>query len=289
MAILENNIIQLPPYAGFAHLANATYLQKRKYFCANQRYPRLLFKYKPINEQHLYDYIVASKLYLSSREQLNDPFDVQSTLIFPNNAQSRINYLKRISKENHLTHQERKRLSERLSSPAKIKLELEKSYTKELNLTGFHSFALSPTNLLMWSHYSQSHSGICLVFDTARDIDLFVRSLPVTYSSNFPIVDFSKEIKKDFIKDVFLTKADAWKYEDERRIFERNGAKKYLAFEPKALSGIILGCNIKDESIDSIKKLLEERKKKNQNEIKIYQAIKANSAFNVKIKSIKLF
>ncbi len=45
-----------------------------------------------------------------------------------------------------------------------------------------------PDDILLWSHYGNSHSGLCLEFDAAGHPDVFPRLRPVTYQEKYPII-----------------------------------------------------------------------------------------------------
>jgi hypothetical protein len=69
----------------------------------------------------------------------------------------------------------------------------------------------------------------------------------------------------------------------ERRIFDRGVARKYLAFNSKALFGIVLGANISQADKSMIYSLLEKRKDKGLSDMKVYQARCADSEYKLKI------
>ena len=88
---------------------------------------------------------------------------------------------------------------------------------------GILCFSRDFKNPLLWSHYSDNHKGVCLVFETDKKIgDDF---LEVDYKNEFidiP-VDFLGEHNQENDEKIVLkylaTKYDNWKYEDELRFF----------------------------------------------------------------------
>lgn len=46
---------------------------------------------------------------------------------------------------------------------------------------GVCCFSLDPKSILMWSHYSDNHKGVCLKFDRLKDMECFRGSYPVDY------------------------------------------------------------------------------------------------------------
>ena len=276
------NIYYMAPYERLEHLIGATHKTKRQYLW-RQGWPHHLYKYKPCNIQHLRSFVVDSLLYLSARSELNDPFDVKSVLHFTKEAIHPPNYYKQLFKDQDLTHTERKEIKNRLYSPEKIKNAIQTHLYEAIECTGFHSFTTKHRDLLMWSHYADGHRGVCLIFSTAHDVDIFIRALPVSYEKSLPVIEYSQSIGRDLVKKAFLTKAKPWKYEDERRIFCPKLAKKFLYFNPASLVGLILGAYISTENEVVIRGLVDERVTKGLPPLKIYRAFQSENEYRLRI------
>lgn len=271
------------PYARASHLIGASKQAKRKFLCVDNNWERLLFKYKKFDKKHLETFLVDSCLYMSDQGQLNDPFDIKSRIEFLNDELIRKEYLRHLFGQFKLTNKERRQIERRLESPEKIKRLLRLNLQKEISSVGVHSFASDAKSLLMWSHYADSHKGVCLVFDISEDINTFVCSLPVSYSKIYPTIRYHIGIGRELIQKAFLTKALDWAYEKERRIFDRGSAKRLLSFSPSALYGIILGANINNEHKAELNALLERRKEKGFPDLKIFQAKCSESEYKINI------
>ncbi len=271
------------PYERILHLIGAETRVVRKYLSVDNDWNRHLYKYKDCNVNHLRNLIVDSCFYMSSRHQLNDPFDVRSDLEFVDGGIDRMAYLDRLFKEHKVRYKQRLEISKRLNSPIAIELEIRRLLNISIDSSGFHSFATSPRNLLMWSHYAQSHSGVCLMYETAKDLDTFVKALPVEYSRSYPVVQYSDRMGRDLITKAFLTKAKEWEYENERRIFEKDRAGQYMSYAPKALVGLILGARISNSDEAMIRNLLNERKARRYPSLRLYRSTCQASAYAVKI------
>lgn len=269
------------PYERALHLIGANAKEKRKFLSSQNDHPRLLYKYKDCNPSHLRSLIVDSCFYMSGRSQLNDPFDIQSVIEFPANGIDRIEYLKHLSVNHKLSYKQRKELHARFESPREIEKHVREFLTNSINATGVHSFSTNPSNLLMWSHYGKSHTGVCLVFNTARDLDTFVTALPVRYSHNFPIIQYTQGIAGDLIRKAFLTKSEDWRYEQEWRIFEPKKAEHLMSYNSKALFGIFLGARINDEDKSMVFDLLKERKSRRFHMPWIYQTKCSEKTYEV--------
>lgn len=273
------------PYERTLHLIGAETRAIRQYLTVQNKWNRHLYKYKSCDVNHLRNLIVDSYFYMSSRHQLNDPFDVRSVVDFIEGGIDRVAYLKKLFKQFKTSHKSRKEISKRLYSPAFIEQEIRHHLNKAVDSTGVHSFAASPRSLLMWSHYAASHKGVCLVYETAKDLDTFVKALPVEYSKYFPVIKYTQDIAGDLIRKAFLTKADAWGYESERRIFEMDRAEQYMFYAPRALVGVILGAKISHADETMIRNLLIERSDRRHPPLRLYRAHCQESSYGVKVYS----
>lgn len=111
---------------------------------------------------------------------------------------------------------------------------------------------------LLWSHYADSHKGVCLVFNNLDNLcPLFKFAAPVEYTDLPPkirLLDYYLN-KDNFINDihkVFHTKQSAWSYENEWRVVipSREPMKNYerlLHFEEQHLCKVILGDKVAPE------------------------------------------
>lgn len=133
----------------------------------------------------------------------------------------------------------------------------------EFPRVGIASFSSTYTNTLMWSHYADSHKGICIEIETNK--------LNKKYS--FKRVEYPKSIKlnkyttseikhkldknNNFIDDIFNEiinrKSNHWKYENEWRstitIGKGESRSQYLG---EAITGIIFGLKCPSEVIKTI-------------------------------------
>jgi hypothetical protein len=112
-----------------------------------------------------------------------------------------------------------------------------------------------PSNTLMWSHYAENHTGICLEFGC--DNTVFSGAFKVSYAEAYPLFDLA-DGDDERVLSPLITKSRDWAYEDEYRLIaqERDAAvapslmtdENYLALPAGALRSIILGCSAKEET-----------------------------------------
>ena len=86
------------------------------------------------------------------------------------------------------------------------------------NTVGLLCFSRNWNNLLLWSHYAASHTGICLGFDIPDDV-FVANAMDVRYQPNLLKIHDSKDLDSHFGKRLFCTKHESWSYEQEVRFF----------------------------------------------------------------------
>jgi hypothetical protein len=108
----------------------------------------------------------------------------------------------------------------------------------------------NPDNLLMWAHYTQSHTGLVFQFDTSGEFFRRYLIRRVSYKDERPVYDPDGDTRI-----ILLTKSVEWCYEAEwcqfRRLTElnsrklKNGEDGHFADLPaRNISSIFLGCQI---------------------------------------------
>lgn len=115
---------------------------------------------------------------------------------------------------------------------------------------------------LMWAHYAQNHTGVCLGFDVPDDKAKQMRYEPERLTG---LIDPSKPLRgvtNDVLEAVVTTKYAQWSYEEEWRLFAKLQEKDpngffYLPFgDTLVLREIIVGARC-TKSVGSFRKLLE--------------------------------
>ena len=149
---------------------------------------------------------------------------------------------------------------------------------------GVSCFTEKPNNMLMWSHYADKHTGICVEYDFSKMFSSVPNSMlfPVSYSTQRPVLPIEKVCKmksREFISDAdafkvlfpdilksFVIKSSIWDYEKEwRHIVFTSDMKNRVVCLP-IISAIIIGINISPENE---KKIVEIAKRK---QIPLYKA-----------------
>jgi len=167
-------------------------------------------------------------------------------------------------------------------------------------------FSTKSDNLLLWSHYAESHKGICVGIRNCsstqipgmkfniRDDDLNPGPISsgVYESGVFPVhkVNYSDsgivewEVYKNDIQifmDAHTTKAKCWEYEDEYRLLLPRSAfcSRILNFDPRFLVEIYFGCCIETEFQTKVQEVLKECYLDKGIGVKVFQMISSKKNF----------
>lgn len=241
---------------------------------ATSRKPEKLYRYFPLDPckeeflDRILDIIGEHRLYAPAPRELNDPFDCIVKL--GNSDQSREEGIQR-----------------RVNGQA-----------------GVLSFSEKRDHILMWAHYANKHSGVCLEFNFNGWKRMPVHLDRVEYRMERPLIsptDLSNATsdrslpgtsfgtkptiirEPDLLKKMAFTKHEDWKYEKEWRIIcaFKNPSERYLKFprEENVLNGIIFGLRTSDNDRQRIREAVES----SGANISFYKAIEKNNRFEVEI------
>jgi hypothetical protein len=166
------------------------------------------------------------------------------------------------------------------------------------------SLTKKENNLLMWSHYADSHKGILIGFDSGNDFfqGKEHREMTCTYNVHYSeerpeffdchtVLSKYKPIESSVgaYRRMLLTKSPEWEYEQEVRMFALSkGASEvsndniYLFNFPKeALKKIVFGCQMSNVDKDELAKFIRVL----YPNVELFEALLSNSKFDLKYKS----
>lgn len=225
--------------------------------------PPVLYKYRSLSNEGERDRvrktIESNSIYFPSPNQFNDPYDGAVPLSLEGTDNEWRKYILRNMKSRMSNLSPAKRLEKAnriIRSGAVEKLDPAIS-TRTVKHIGVYCLSAVNNDILMWSHYADSHRGICLGFRAAPTDLFFRRSQKVKYSEQYPItrVFDSDELR---MQTAILTKSNHWEYEQEYRIIEPQGSGEY-SFPGDLLVSIILGCNISKQNERNVKDWVQAR------------------------------
>lgn len=229
--------------------------------------------------------IVESKLFFSSPAKFNDPFDCQARYQIGDPSKLKIKvkaHATEMAYESGMPRQQRRQL-ERAKVRPEILLDKLTKGTQEAIKKDVRVLSLSSTheNILMWSHYTFGHQGVCLQFRLEADRGFFAGAQPVQYSKDLPIPELLGDPMEQVDK-LLLTKAIDWEYEREWRLVRTDGIN-LGHFPPQLLTGIILGTNISQENKQAVLGWTE----KQSDSLAVYAAKRDSKAFRLNFDQIR--
>ncbi len=236
----------------------------------------------------------ANELHFPSPIDLNDPHEFRPNMVIGDisDADYKIKYLKLIRLANPETTPEEDEvwLANHTQEEAE---ELAREF-KELYWSNLHekyrvcSLCATATNPLVWSHYSDSHKGFCLVFDASKDI--FGGALKVHYRDKYPTLDITESDDMEILYHSALTKFTDWKYEEEYRLLSMEPNEpmalsvknKKLTFPAEMLVAVIFGCRMSEDD----RKLIEGWCQERENKVELRQAKLSDTEYKLEIESL---
>ncbi|MBE4602019.1 DUF2971 domain-containing protein [Vibrio navarrensis] len=135
---------------------------------------------------------------------------------------------------------------------------------------GVLCFASKNDNLLMWAHYANNHSGICIEFDRSaeffngqyKDATEFMGKKSKDHYQNIGVIrhveyqierpTYLEPSELEYDTESWFIKSPEWKYEEEQRLLlPLELAEKipglnipFYAVEPRIIKSITLGCQM---------------------------------------------
>lgn len=121
---------------------------------------------------------------------------------------------------------------------------------------GVCCFSSRYDSILLWSHYADSHRGICVEYDSdALALNDMYQTLPVIYAESHPNMSIARKTVQE-LATVFVTaKSIEWAYEKEYRIV--SGHKGIRQYDPRSLTSITFGCRALKRDVESVLRALE--------------------------------
>lgn len=213
----------------------------------------LVYKYRPDNENT--EKIITDKtLWFSSPRDFNDPFDC-----WVNCAEPKKEHIQNIISNSNLPNSVKSMCLK--GAPVYNKKMMKKDIDIVLSKILICCFSEVKDNILMWSHYADSHKGLCFQFDMLASQDSFSLVKKVEYVDSMPLYDDSKD-RLAIIEKVIQPKAENWAYEKEVRIVKTpnmcDNGKNAISYNPLALKKIIFGCKTDKNTIEKYKRLCKE-------------------------------
>ena len=215
--------------------------------------PAVLYKYRSVSDtswQYTQALLERQELFMATRTMFNDPFECRSQLSYKCTKKELSIYADRVLRKTPLpASQRRVRVAEIVRTRHDALPRDFAAVVRQINdamdqQVGLLCLSAKPDHLLMWSHYADSHAGICVGFDSEASDSPFRNARAVVYRSDFPVCRIFSEEPALIQEKATYTKADVWSYEEEWRFVNFRDGSCVKRFDPRFLKSVILGARI---------------------------------------------
>lgn len=244
-------------------------------YLARHEHPRFLYKMSAPRPIGLAGTIVRSELWLASRRDFNDPFEMEHVVItFEGTEHEKLACLRRAARNSGTPLGQRHAAAEAALRRGTFIADAKKAFDDLVDRWGVCCFGTRPRNVQMWGYYGNQR-GVCYQFHLARSPVPLAEAVRVRYSDELIRINWARDGHvENHLGETFFTKAKAWDHEGEYRIIERNGAGTALAFQPDALVGLIFGCMARRFTELRVVVLCRRRRLFGMPAIKLYRAVR---------------
>jgi hypothetical protein len=228
------------------------------------------------DKENLRDWLVRSEFRFSIPADFNDPFDFRAVAVIEGSTEEFESRCLAVAKSRAppgATDAQVAAAADFLASNRQaLTAEVQGSFERVRHTAGVVCFSADRKPVLLWSHYAAGHSGVCLQIDVAHDLPTFASAVEVKMHSDISLPKLNWLNMPQGLPQILFHKMNWWEYENERRIVYDNQGGKYLAFDPKALVRVILGCNVVPEHERFVGDLLAERAANGLPSIEVFRA-----------------
>ncbi|MCX9026407.1 MAG: DUF2971 domain-containing protein [Candidatus Methanoperedens sp.] len=268
-----------------------------------------LFKYRKIND-HTKNGLINNELFFNHPQDFNDPFDSKIEVEFKGTIKDWYYWAS-------ISNIDKKDIDQWIKDKIIIEVgngifELDPTTNDKLlkdrakNRFKICTFSETNSSILMWSHYADSHKGICLCFKTQKVKNHHILEFLIPESMSKPIlfpVDYDKPKPKKInmltfspeenkkLVNFYFRKHHEWNYEKEHRkvIFDEVGQEKgfTVKYRKEDLEGIIFGLKAKRKEIEEICDIISIYYLWQGIKVNFYSTHEIQDGFEIEVKKIE--
>ncbi len=248
--------------------------------------PKELFKYRNFDKYTILN-LISNSVWIPSPASLNDPFDAQLQLSDLGEKKEALraeidNFLcsnPHVSMNVGMLFSDENNVSECYKKKVRQFIEFETLFSKNM---GILSLSETPENSVMWSHYSESHAGICIGYFTDKLIKTNI--FQGAYLGRVDYLDEEKISRNPYLLiarlgfdadsrfmingvfKLYSQKSKDWCYEKEWRYLIQDCNQQNITMDNNTISSITFGLRTPISTKEAIVNIL-----KKYNEVKFYQ------------------
>lgn len=191
-------------------------------------------------------------IFFANASNFNDPFDCKFHISTEGSTEQWREYIANVLRQNGIG-------SDNIDLKH-LTIEMQNQYaptqeqiTSAVNLTRDSVRVLSVSkkhdHILMWSHYSDCHRGICLELTFERGTMFYNNAREVSYEEAFPSLNFFETLKRPAENTSWLLRKHMdWKYEQEIRVLGPPSKTGLFEIPKNALTKVFLGSRVSDDN-----------------------------------------
>lgn len=262
---------------------------------------RIFFKYRPPNENTI-ALLEKQEMKFSSAEEYNDPFDSKLIVSVDSSIEGILRRLDNTPLDEGKKQIVRARIRNGEITNDKYGRSAQEVVDRTVMSSCFSGIRPdTPKSLLLWSHYADSHKGLCIGLRDCSSTEIAVLKFNVAGSCSDPSSSFAEGLFpvykviysesgiaewRPFEDDirVFINahrnKAQCWEYEDEYRLIipRAKFRSQILHFDPHSLVEVYLGCRIDSNYRNRVRRVLKVYWDGGI-EVKLFQMIRSEKRF----------
>jgi Protein of unknown function (DUF2971) len=250
---------------------------------------KYLYKYGCLN-QHSEELFVKPRVWFSSPVELNDPFECKPWYKFDGSHDQIVGAAQEMLQKqqpnlaSHMAAAEAARLVRKgRYRDLQVQKLAREVPTRWLSDVGLFCLSSVRDNILMWSHYAGQHRGYCIEFSSAEDDYMFGAAEPVSYSPEYPVVEFFNTSIDEQIQLTFLTKHDGWAYEREWRIIDTRRGSGFRPYPAILFKGVIFGLRMPESDRARIREWVRDR----GHPVTFYECLQDARRFAIEVKEVE--
>jgi hypothetical protein len=230
--------------------------------------PNRVYNYR--SAESALEILKEQTIYLSTASSFNDPFDSKMSMDFESMAdddQLQRKFAEKFLVEEIVSAEERKAAVERIIAEGRIRdkeilRSMEEGRVKKIEEV-FRVFCVSviPDNLLMWAHYANCHSGVCIGFNPQGLIEAIGPTWvgPVRYSLECPQCSIL-EHPETLLEILLFNKSIDWLYEKEIRYVKSwDEGECKIRIPLTSINEIYIGCMASESTHHQITEIVREK------------------------------
>lgn len=223
--------------------------------------PKTVYKYRDWSELNHRKILQDIALWVPDSFDFNDPFDCNIPIAYElllTDETIEEAFVRKLFGEKGEAEVQKRLKEAKYKDPTFIAKKKEEILNSNKKVHGLFSVTPINNNILMWSHYANSHKGFCIGFDSLKLFEHLDGGDSVSYPSVFPIISPIEDRDKQY-KDQIMTKSIHWGYEAEYRLTTFQKTNQNIEIPKEAIIEVVFGARMSLEHKNEIKALLTEK------------------------------